>query len=195
MDNRRTMFWLAFLGAAGALALIPEFFEAPTGEVVQVAVPAPAPAPHRGQLAELRSPAVPQSAAGAAAPRPVESGPGVRPEAVAGRAGAPSAPVADLFAAHSWQAPPPPPPPAAPPPPPAAPLAPSAPPLPFQYLGKLDDSQRLLVFLVRGERIFTVGEGDVIENAYKVKAITDTQMTFVYLPLNLDQTLAVGSKL
>lgn len=88
--------------------------------------------------------------------------------------------------------PPPPPPPPAPPPPP--PPAPTAPPIPYEYLGKLADGHSVRVFLVRGERPYTVIEGDVLDGSYKVKSITDTTMTFVYLPLNITQTLPVGSK-
>jgi len=193
MAKRRNVFWLIFLGTAVVLALIPEFFETPPEEVVQ-AVP---PAQRRGQLAELRSPAAAtattESAAqdAAAAPTPTDA---VAPAAPAQRAGSPAGPEVDLFAAHSWYVAPPPPPPA-PPAAPAPPPAPVAPPLPFAYFGKLDDRQRVRVFLQRGERIYTVGVGDVIDGTYKVKSITDSQMTLIYLPLDVTQTLSVGSRL
>ncbi|NMF98780.1 secretion system X translation initiation factor, partial [Aromatoleum toluolicum] len=80
---------------------------------------------------------------------------------------------------------------AAPPPPPPAP---TAPPIPYEYLGKLADGHSVRIFLVRGDRPYTVTEGDVLDGSYKVKSITDTTMTFVYLPLNMIQTLPVGSK-
>jgi len=59
--------------------------------------------------------------------------------------------AASLFAAHSWYTPPP----APPPPPPAAavntaPVAPSAPPLPFQFIGSYTpDGQAPVFFLTR----------------------------------------------
>ncbi|NMG44740.1 secretion system X translation initiation factor, partial [Aromatoleum toluvorans] len=78
--------------------------------------------------------------------------------------------------------------------PPAPPPVPVAPPVPYEYLGKLADGSSVRVFLVRGERPYTVTEGDVLDGNYKVQRITDTTMTLVYLPLNMTQTLPVGSK-
>lgn len=181
MDKRRTLFWLVFLGAAATLAVIPEYFERPSEELVE-------PAARRGRLDELRPVAISPEAASA-----VPAAPARLPlEALAAARSAD--PAVDLFASHSWYVPPPPPPPVAlaPPPPPPAP---SAPPLPFQFLGKLDDSERLRVFLARGERIHTVAEGDVIDGTYRVERITGTQMTLTYLPLNIAQTLPVGRNL
>nr|NMG32422.1 secretion system X translation initiation factor [Aromatoleum evansii] len=74
------------------------------------------------------------------------------------------------------------------------PPAPTAPPIPYEYLGKLADGHSVRVFLVRGDRPYTVSEGDVVDGSYKVKSITDTTMTLVYLPLDITQTLPVGSK-
>lgn len=185
MQNRRTLFWLIFLGGAVVLAALPEFFDEAPVEVVQ-------PVEQRGALADLRS-AVPARLA--AAPLASASGAEAGTDAAAGaRAATPSG---DLFAAHSWYIAPPAPPPsvavvAAPPPPPPPP---SAPPMPFQFLGKLDDSEKLRIFLVRGERIYTVSAGDVIDGTYRVDNISGTQMTLIYLPLNTAQTLSVGSNL
>lgn len=205
MEKRRGLFWTVFLGAAAALAVIPEFFDSPDAEPVQplvrarpsapVAASAPAVSAPSGQLAELRSPTA--ATADAAAPA------GTSPAAVTpadGSAAAPAPadaaprPAPELFAAHSWYVPPPPPPPPPPAPPPPPPPAPTAPPIPYEYLGKLADGQTLRVFLVRGDRSYTVTEGDVVDGSYKVKSITDTTMTFVYLPLNITQMLPVGSK-
>ncbi|NMG75661.1 secretion system X translation initiation factor [Aromatoleum diolicum] len=201
MAKRRNVFWLIFLGAAIVLALIPEFFDAPPEEVVQ---PVP-PTQRRGQLAELRSPpaatattATPAEGT-AALPTPGDAvspaGTAAAPSQAAQRAGSAAGPEVDLFAAHSWYVAPPPPPTSEQPVAPVAPPKPVAPPLPFEYFGKLDDSERVRVFLQRGDRIYTVGVGDVIDGTYKVKSITDSQMTLIYLPLDLTQTLSVGSKL
>jgi hypothetical protein len=175
MDKRRLGFWLVFLGAAAVLALIPEFFGESPDDLAEPVV-------RRGPLVELRSDsgARAPAAQGTVAPTPRGGG---------------GAPSVDLFASQSWYVAPPPPPP--PPPPRAAgpAPAPSAPPLPFQYLGKLDDSERLRVFLLRGERIHTVSVGDVIDGTYRVERIDGGQMTLIYLPLNISQTLSVGSAL
>jgi hypothetical protein len=70
---------------------------------------------------------------------------------------------------------------------------PTAPPLPFQFIGKLEDSQQLQVFLQNGERLYVVRAGDVIDDVYKVDRISATEMSLVYLPLKFAQTLSVGS--
>lgn len=193
MQNRRTLYWLIFLGGAAVLAVLPEFFDEAPVEVVQ-------PVEQRGALAELRStPQAPVPAAPMVAQAGAHGGPEGAPPPPATPADARAAtPTVDLFAAHSWYIAPPAPPPSAiaeattkPPPPPA----PSAPPMPFQFLGKLDDSEKLRVFLVRGERIYTVSAGDVIDGTYRVENISGTQMTLIYLPLNTAQTLSVGSNL
>jgi hypothetical protein len=78
----------------------------------------------------------------------------------------------------------------APPPVPAAP--PQAPPLPFSYLGKLIDAERITVFLFNGNRTWAVGSGDTIDGAYRVDAIGDRTMTLTYLALGIRQELEIG---
>jgi hypothetical protein len=94
----------------------------------------------------------------------------------------------NLFAAHSWYTPPPPPPPRAPPPPPE----PTAPALPFTYLGSLQQGDTTVYFLVRGDRAYDVKIGDVLDNTYSVDGISNGQLMFTYLPLKTRQTLQLG---
>jgi hypothetical protein len=95
----------------------------------------------------------------------------------------------DIFAARSWQP--------APPPPsrPAAPVdaRPTVPTLPFVYAGQLGDPQtgKVIVYLTRGENVYTVSTGDVIDEHYRIEAIADRQITFVYLPTKAQQALAM----
>ncbi|MBM7059194.1 secretion system X translation initiation factor [Pseudomonas sp. UL073] len=179
MDSRRRWYWLAFLGGAALIAAVPElYFTAEPAD--DVAMPAKRGADTSGQLAALR---------GAPAATPVSA-------AIPAAARTAHVPQADLFAAHSWYVAPPAPPrsnlaPVAPPPPPA----PMAPPLPFQFIGKLDDSLRQQVFLLSGERLHIVGVGDVIDGTYRVEQISDSQLTLTYLPLHMTQALVVGSRL
>ncbi|MNF50720.1 hypothetical protein D3C84_320220 [compost metagenome] len=163
----RRLFWLAFLGSAAVLAVAPEFF----GEHAE-----PQAMPRSVRPAVAKPQAAPAEAAPAEAVAPV------------------AVPAADLFAAQSWYVAPP------PPPPEAAPIAatkatPKAPPLPFKFIGKLDDRQQLQVFLMRGEQVLVVREGDLIDKTYKVQRIDAERMTLVYLPLDIAQSLAVGSAL
>jgi hypothetical protein len=99
--------------------------------------------------------------------------------------------VADVFGATSWYVPPPPPPPR----PPAPPPPPTAPPLPFTYLGRYEDAPTRLTILVKGERMYTVSEGDVIENTYRVERVVPGLVELTYLPLNIKQTLRTGETL
>ena len=69
---------------------------------------------------------------------------------------------------------------------------PSAPPLPFAFMGRMVEAERLTVFLVKGERVYLASEGDVIDDIYKLEKIEPGQLTLLYLPLNAVQTLAVG---
>lgn len=168
MDNRRAGLWLLFLGGAAVVALIPEFF----------------PPPEEPALA----PAGPVAGPGTSAPVDEARSPGTAPAAAMAGGG--------LFAAHSWTvAPPPAPAPVWTPPPPVAPPPATAPPLPFEFVGKLDDAQRLRVFLTRGEKIYTVTVGDVIDGTYRVERIKGDEMVLTYLPLNVTQTLSVGDRL
>lgn len=99
--------------------------------------------------------------------------------------------VGSAFAAVSWFVPPPPPP---PPPPrkPAPPPPPSAPPLPFSFLGRYVEDGVLVILLVRGDRIYTVSEGEVIDNTYRVERLTRGGLELTYLPLDIRQTLSTG---
>lgn len=95
---------------------------------------------------------------------------------------------AGIFGATSWYVPPPPPPPAPPPPPPK----PTAPPMPFTYLGRYQESETQVIILVKGDRIYTVSAGEVIENVYRVEGVISGRVELTYLPLNIKQTIDTG---
>jgi hypothetical protein len=99
--------------------------------------------------------------------------------------------IGGVFNATSWYEPPPPPPPA----PPAPPPAPTAPPLPFTYLGLYEDAPTRVVILTKGERVYTVSEGEVIENTYRIERVTSGTVELIYLPLNIKQALGTGGAL
>ncbi|MDP1524972.1 MAG: hypothetical protein Q8M20_04130 [Rhodocyclaceae bacterium] len=97
-------------------------------------------------------------------------------------------PLADIFAARSWE------------PPPvvvemAAPAAPQAPPLPFRFLGRIVDAERGAAYLLAdGARVVVVGVGDRIGKDYRVEKYEKGQLLFRYRPMNLRQALDVGEK-
>lgn len=157
----------ALLGAAAAVA----FIAAVAGEG------------QRGEPAEAYA-AVPQ-----AAPPPAPPMPRVEFERLE-RARHADVKVGSAFGPTSWFVAPPPPPPKpvvhAPPP------APVAPPMPFAFLGRYEEDGARVILLVKGDRIYTVSEGEVIENTYRVERLTGSQLEMTYLPLNTRQTLQAG---
>ena len=108
-------------------------------------------------------------------------------------------PESDPFGTRDFRPPPPPKPKAvpgqltagglAPPPPPP----PQAPPLPFVYMGRLNEEQSTTVFLSAGDRNLVVKPGDVIDSTYKVEQVTDSAVVLTYLPMNQQQSLAIGT--
>lgn len=68
---------------------------------------------------------------------------------------------------------------------------PAAPPLPFQYLGKLIQNRQLLVFLGTGGNVYTVSDGQTLENLYRVERVTEESVTFTYLPMGQRQVLEI----
>ena len=103
----------------------------------------------------------------------------------------------DAFAPRSWHKPRPKPPAAvlpvavapAPDPPPAPP---SAPPLPYVYMGKMLAGEARTIYLTQGERNLIAHQGDTIDAVYRVENVSDSQLTFVHLPTGTRQSLQIG---
>lgn len=66
---------------------------------------------------------------------------------------------------------------------------PVAPPLPFQYVGRMIDGDKIAVFLARGEESLSVSAGDTIAGEYRVDKVTESEVLFTYLPLKTKQSL------
>jgi len=167
MNSKRVVGWVAFFGVAAALTWLPDYFKQADDSDVDVAAVA---TPAKGKTSS--------AAKAAAAAAPIKD----------------LSPAGDLFAARSWKA--------APTlasvteqPVNVAPVvqAPTAPPMPFQFIGRMDDRTDLQVFLQSGEKIYVVRKGDVIDETWKIEGISDLELSLVYLPLHLSQTLSVGS--
>jgi hypothetical protein len=96
-----------------------------------------------------------------------------------------------LFAVHSWYVAPPPPPPA--PVVVTAPPKPTAPPLPYQFMGSYTppDGPQVL-FLTRGDVVLDAHVGDTLENTYSVDKFEGGQLYLTYKPLNIQQQLNAG---
>lgn len=92
--------------------------------------------------------------------------------------------VKDMFVAKSWYVPPP---------VSRVVAPPSAPALPFVYVGKmLEEGKSSIVFLEKQNRVFLVREGDVIDSSYRVDTINAPVMTLTYLPLDIKQIVRIG---
>jgi hypothetical protein len=69
-----------------------------------------------------------------------------------------------------------------------------APPLPFRYVGRLNQNGKSEILLMRGTMLHSVAEGDEIDGEYRVERITGASIHFTYLPgvvkQNLDLTAA-----
>ena len=89
-------------------------------------------------------------------------------------------------------APPPPPPPPVLAPVVAAPPPPKPPAIPFVYMGKLEEGERTVYFLVKGEKLYMVKAGDDIDEAYTLEGVAEQQLRLLYKPLRIAQTLTVG---
>lgn len=91
-----------------------------------------------------------------------------------------------LFASATWT---PPPRPAA-----VAPVAPpTAPPLPFTYVGKRLEDGVWHVYVSRGDQTLIVREQQTIDSTYRIDAVKPPQMILTYLPMDERQTMSIGA--
>lgn len=172
MNTQRAVIWAGFLGVSAALAWAPGHW---FGQEDSVAPFAGAPAP--------------TGPVGAA--DPVGAGASGRRTAAKG----PEQASRDLFPTQQWTKPqalatvteqpvvtaP------------AVAAAPTAPALPFQFIGRIGDRDDLQIFLQSGEKLYVVRQGDVIEDTYRLERVSASELHLVYLPLHQSQTLSVGS--
>lgn len=100
--------------------------------------------------------------------------------------------AAALFPAQSWYVAPPAPPPA--PVVPQPPPVPTAPPLPFAFMGSYRADGTSTYFLTAGDRVYDVKIGDTLDNTYTVDGVKSGQLLFTYMPLKIQQSLAVGDE-
>lgn len=126
---------------------------------------------------------VAQPASGKRAPMPAPALPAPSPDkAETTTENAETPETIDPFRSKTWYiAPPPPPPP-----------KPTAPPLPFQFLGQLIEDGEVRVFINHQGRHLVVKAGDVINGTYTVEAISPSHIVFIYQPLQEHQTLTTG---
>ncbi len=75
---------------------------------------------------------------------------------------------------------------------PAAQVAekPTAPPLPFQYFGRITENGKTDVFVMRGDELLAVAPGQKL-GEYRVDKVGASSIAFTYLPLKARQTLEI----
>lgn len=94
----------------------------------------------------------------------------------------------NLFPRQTWVPPPPPPKKVKPlPPPPPRPPA-----LPFSFLGKWVEKGSETIFLTQGDRVLQVHQGDVLAVNWRLDEVSQHQLVFTYLPLDMTQTMRVS---
>jgi hypothetical protein len=64
--------------------------------------------------------------------------------------------------------------------------------MPFSFMGRYEEEGVRIILLVKGERIYTVSEGEVIDNTYRVGRLTSGYLELTYLPLDIKQTISAG---
>lgn len=100
-----------------------------------------------------------------------------------------AAAIANPFPVQSWQ-----PPPLPPSPLPRKPEPPKAPPLPFKYLGQLQDGGEIVLFLEHGKLTLVARTGETVGGSWRIEKITPTQAVFNYQPLDQAQTLTLRTR-
>lgn len=72
-------------------------------------------------------------------------------------------------------------------------LRPVAPPLPFTFLGRIADGDRVAVMLGQtGGDTIVAHQGDKVGSSYRLETVGDGALIFIYLPLRQKQTLALS---
>lgn len=72
---------------------------------------------------------------------------------------------------------------------------PVAPPAPFTYMGKLEDTPKnTQIFLVANGKLYTLRAGEKIDQQWRLDAEEPNALRLTYLPLNLPQMLSKAAK-
>lgn len=74
----------------------------------------------------------------------------------------------------------------------APPPEPIAPPLPYNYLGKIMEDGKTVIFLGKQDNNYSVRIGETLDGLYRLDEISDQAVTLVYLPLSKKQMLPIG---
>ena len=71
-------------------------------------------------------------------------------------------------------------------------LPPQAPPLPFKALGNYTEDGNQVIFVQHNSQNLVLRVGDTILDKYKLEAVDANSLTFIYLPMDVRQTLSLA---
>lgn len=60
--------------------------------------------------------------------------------------------------------------------------------LPFRYVGKLKEQQKVIYFLMEGSSLYLAQEGDVISEQFRLQKVDDASNELVWLHMPTDET-------
>jgi hypothetical protein len=97
----------------------------------------------------------------------------------------------DVFKVHSWVVVPP----VKKPPPPPPPPPPKAPPAPFTYVGKLENSPKgTQIFLMENDKLLSVVMGEKVNSQWRLDSEDVSSIRLTFIPLDLKQVLSKSAK-
>lgn len=76
----------------------------------------------------------------------------------------------------------------------AAPAPEAPPPLPYRFLGQMQDGGTRIIYLGRGEEVVLAHQNDVLEGSYKVVAVNDSMIEFESVQSGVRQTLPIPAQ-
>jgi hypothetical protein len=68
------------------------------------------------------------------------------------------------------------------------------PPLPYRFLGQMQDGGERVLYLGHGEQVLLARQGDVLESTYKVVAVNDGMIEFESVQSGARQTLPIPAQ-
>lgn len=77
---------------------------------------------------------------------------------------------------------------------PEAPVEQPPPPLPYKFLGQMQNEGEQILYLGRGDQVLLAKKGDVLESSYKVVEISDVQIEFESVQLGIRQSLPIPAQ-
>jgi hypothetical protein len=67
-------------------------------------------------------------------------------------------------------------------------------PLPYRFLGQMQDGGNRIIYLGRGEEVLLAHQDDVLDGSYKVVTVSDSAIEFESVPSGVRQTLPIPAQ-